>query len=680
MKGAYLLKKLKSIVVTILAMALCASLLTAAYAKNTSKNGKQPVLSADIQTLIDLGLLTGSDASGVTYEYTKSKPTRIQAFIIYLRLMNEDEKLEKYLWRDGDGNFDDQHGHSPFVKKGMAFAKAHPEYNWIGSNGRFNPMAHLTAREFAKVLLAALGYEYNKDFTWSTVEGFAEGLGLNVPEGAFTFEVLASMTVQALNMTVKGTTQKLIDRLDLDPATDTTKPTVTDVVLSAPYVAGPPAVSGTVTIYFSEDMNSDTLKNTANYAVDFDGSAVAYTSTQLSQLSSASAVPAADNKSVTLTIPGSALNGGTAAGTGITDITITNLKDIAGNNLDTTTTFVRKAASLTVTAAPAAVAADKLQVTFNNPMQTVDPSEFRLYKPDGVTPVTAGTGYTLDTTGKIVTITMGASLTADAKAAASDTAAVKLAIGTANTKDIFSNAVSGDVAVAVSAATPATVTILDKIAPAIAALETQDLDKDGYLDAVRLTFSENVKDSTVSASNFDVAGTSGEAFNPATAGDTADNHIIYITFTESATPDTDLTPTITYTQGTLEDTAGNKLASTGALTTADKAAPAVITALPVGTLTAGGTASSAALVLSEDLTAENRAVVLSAVQAHATVNDLVTTGDIAVTYVWMTNRLLTVSITENANGGTDPDTLILSAASADLLDAAGNTAAAQIIK
>lgn len=553
------MKRLKSIIIMILAVALCASLLTTASAKHNGKSGKKPVLSADIQTLIDLGLLVGSDDRGVTDEYAKSKPTRIQAFIIYLRLIKEAQKLEEYLWHDGDRNFDDHHGHSPYVKKGMAFAKAHPEYNWIGSNGRFNPMAHLTARQYAKVLLAALGYQDGADFTWDTVESVAEGLGLNVPKGAFTFETLASMTVRALSMYVKGTTQKLIDRLGFDPATDTT--------------------------------------------------------------------------------------------------------------------------SLTVTSAPAAVAVDKLQVVFSNPMKTVDPSEFRLYKPDGVTPVSAGSAYTLDATGRVVTITIAGSLTADAKASAADASPVKLAIGTAHTKDIFGNAVSGEVAVAVTAATPATVSVLDKIAPAVIALETQDLDKDGYLDAVRLIFNENVKDRTVSAPHFNVAGYGSEAFRPTTAGDTADNNVIFITFKESGTPDTGITPTITYTQGTLEDLAGNKLASIGALAAVDKAAPAVVTALPVGTLTAGGATPVAALALSEDLTAESRAAILTAVQAHSTVNDLVTTGDIAVTYIWTTNRLLTVSVTANANGGTNPDTITLSAASADLLDAAGNkTTAAQIIR
>jgi hypothetical protein len=574
------LKKIKSLLVFILIMALCASLVTVASAKrnNTKEDDgaeKAAALSADIQTLIDLGLLVGSDEQGVTDTYAKSKPTRIQAFIVYLRLIDELPLFEQFVWHEDDDNFDDHQGHSPFVQKGMAFAKANTKYNWIGSNGRFNPMAHLTAREYAKVLLAALDYEYNKDFSWKTVESFAEGLGLNVPEGAFTFEALATMTVKALNMYVKDSkTQTLMMRLGLNTTPDEAAPTVTDVVLSAPYVAGPPRVSGTVTVYFSEAITTDTIKNAANYAVDLDGSGTDYASEQLSQMKGSSAVPSADRKSVTLTIPDSALSGGVSAGAGVTDITISGLKDTTGNIMETKTYFVRTAAALTVTSTPAAVAVDKLQVTFSNPMKTIDATEFKLYRPDGVTLVAAGSQYTLDSTGKTVTITLGVSLTADAKASDSDTAAVKLAIGTANTKDIFGNAVSGDAAVSiVSTETPAKVTILDRTAPA------------------------------------------------------------------------------------------------------------VVTALPAGTLTAAGTGTIAALVLSEDLTETNRADILTAVQAHITVNAVGTPDDIVVSCDWTTNRLLTVSITHNDNDGMDPDSIVLTAVSADLYDAVGNKAAAsQIIK
>jgi hypothetical protein len=227
-----------------------------------------------------------------------------------------------------------------------------------------------------------------------------------------------------------------------------------------------------------------------------------------------------------------------------------------------------------------------------------------------------------------------------------------------------------------------TLTLQADGAPVITAKETQDLDKDGYLDAIKLTFSESIKDSTVNANNFDVAGYSYEVFYPGTAGDTAVNNVIYITFHESSAADTGATPTIAYTQGTLADLSGSRMATTGALATTDKAAPAVMTALPVGVLTAGGPVSSATLVLSEDITAANQETVLTAVRVNITITDNGTLGDLVKAEVWTTGKTLTLTITGNINGdGVNPDSISLSAASANLIDASGNIAAdAQVIK
>jgi hypothetical protein len=787
------MNKAKRIAVLFLVLALCMSLFTVASAKS-KKHGQEDeetepaVLSEDIQTLKELGLLVGTGKDGLSLEYTKSKPTRMQGFVIYLRLINQENDFEAFKYREGDDNFDDYHGQSEFVKKVMAYAKAHPELNWVGANGKFNPMAHLTAREYAKIMLAALGYTQNTDFTWKDVESFTEQLGIDVPEGAFTIEVLATMTVDTLYTKMKDDDQTLIEYLELDDEDDTT-PTVTDVVLITPYVSGPPSVSGRVTVYFSEAMNANTLTDLDNYSVDLDGSAAEYSVMLLSQMTGAAASVSGDKKSVTLTIPGSALAGGTEAGAGITNIVISGLTDIEGNTMDTVTTYVRRASALTV-ASSAAVDVNKLRVTFSNPMETVKPSEFVLYMSDGITPAFTGTSYTADATGKIITITLSGSLTADAKTVNTDGTTAKLVIGTANTADIFGNKVTGPVAVAdVSSATPATVTILDKIAPSavsinkgsadytievtftepvnavneatltaalqikslsgalqaatykfsgsggtinnfkkltatitdgtdskytvellgqgikdmggntvsafakttvtvqagsgpvITARETQDLDKDGYLDAIKLTFNKNIKDSTVNANNFDVAGYSYEVFYPNTAGDTTDNNVIYITFLESDTADTGARPMISYTQGTLADTEGNMLATTGAVAAADKAAPAVVNPLPAGVLTAGGTSSSATLVLSEGVTAANQESVLEAVQAHTSAYDLETEEDLVKTEIWTTGRTLKISLTANANGGVNPDYIVLSAAVANLIDAAGNTASnAKIIK
>lgn len=699
-EGAIVMNKIKKGLTFILVVALCASLLSVASAKTNKQDKKKDgqesqTLSADVQTLKTLGLLIGSGKDGLTYEYSRSKPTRAQAFVIYLRLIDDAPELEKFSYHDGDDNFDDHHGKSDYIKKVMAYAKAHPEYNWVGSNGRFNPIAHVTAKQYAKIMLTALNYKYGVDFLWENVESFAEGIGLNIPVGDFTFEKLATMTVQTLYTVKKDTSQNLIDYLasvnpefaekvallENDAPADTTKPVVTDVVLSAPYVAGPPAVSGKVTVYFSEAMKTETLTNLANYYADLDGAAAAYSSTQLSLMAGASAVPSADKKSVTLTIPGSALSGGNSAGAGVTNMTVSGLKDASGNTIEPVTQYVRQASALTVLSS-AAVDLNKLQVTFNNPIATIDSTEFKLYREDGTTLASVGTSAALDAAGKIVTVTLGGSLTASAKANPADMTRAKLAIGTEVTRDVFGNAVSGAVAVpVVSAANPATVTILDKIAPSVLSVETQDLDKDGYLDAVKVIFSESIKDSSVNAGNFNVAGYSSESFAPAMAGDAANDNIIYIAFSEASAPDTGMTPEISYTQGTLEDTAGNKMASTGAVATIDKAAPAVTGALPAGVLTAGSVASSAVLVLSEDITAFSRQAVLAAVQAHTTDIDLVTIGDISRSFVWTTNKMLTVAITGNANGSVNPDSIVLTAAAADLTDASGNTEiAAQIIK
>ena len=51
--------------------------------------------------------------------------------------------------------------------------------------------------------------------------------------------------------------------------------------------------------------------------------------------------------------------------------------------------------------------------------------------------------------------------------------------------------------------------LLAGVDPYIEALETVDLDSDGYIDAVRITFSVAIQDSSVTANDFDVVGVGG---------------------------------------------------------------------------------------------------------------------------------------------------------------------------
>jgi len=116
-------------------------------------------------------------------------------------------------------------------------------------------------------------------------------------------------------------------------------------------------------------------------------------------------------------------------------------------------------------------------------------------------------------------------------------------------------------------ATDAGTAATDTAAPVILSKETADLDNDGSIDAIHITFSEAIDDSTVTASDWDVAGVTGEAFSSTTNGDTADDADIYITFNDGVL-DTGATPDVTYTQGTLADAAANLLASDAAVVAA----------------------------------------------------------------------------------------------------------------
>ena len=82
-----------------------------------------------------------------------------------------------------------------------------------------------------------------------------------------------------------------------------------------------------------------------------------------------------------------------------------------------------------------------------------------------------------------------------------------------------------------------------------------------------------MKDSSVTPSDFDVQTVVGEGFD---TGATVDDDVIYITFTQGTTWNTGDTPTISYTQGTLTDLAGNLMGTSGATATTDKAVPVIM--------------------------------------------------------------------------------------------------------
>ena len=153
----------------------------------------------------------------------------------------------------------------------------------------------------------------------------------------------------------------------------------------------------------------------------------------------------------------------------------------------------------------------------------------------------------------------------------------------------------------------------------IVSAETCDLDGDGFVDAVKVTFSAAVDDSTVSAGDFDVSDVDGEAFSPDTNGDAADDDVIYITITDEVLG-TGATPTVTYTPGALQDTIGNPMTAICSLTSTDKSPP-VLMSVAQGE-DAGGS-PTVVFTFSEDLAVSEEDIADWAVSAGGTADLLV---------------------------------------------------------
>ena len=118
--------------------------------------------------------------------------------------------------------------------------------------------------------------------------------------------------------------------------------------------------------------------------------------------------------------------------------------------------------------------------------------------------------------------------------------------------------------------------VVDNTPPLINQREALDLNGNGFLDTIRITLNKAVRDSSVSAANFSVSGASGLTFTTTTNGDTANNTVIYLSFTDGVLAG-GASPVVGYVRpgaGGAADLAGNLLQSTSG-TTVDKALPII---------------------------------------------------------------------------------------------------------
>ncbi len=199
----------KKILALLLAFALVFSTITVAFAEEPATIGN------DANALKTINVLKGDTSAGVTPEYLAKKTTRMQAAIMFLRLKGLEEEAMAFT---GTGNFADA---GTMVwnegKAIMAYLKANPQLGWIGADGgKFIPFDTITAQQYYKVLLEALGYKQTTaevvgDFGWDDVIPFAASKGLvKVAEVTkFTNNDLAVATVECLKTEVRGTEKTL---------------------------------------------------------------------------------------------------------------------------------------------------------------------------------------------------------------------------------------------------------------------------------------------------------------------------------------------------------------------------------------------------------------------------------------------------------------------------------------
>ena len=195
----------------------------------------------------------------------------------------------------------------------------------------------------------------------------------------------------------------------------------------------------------------------------------------------------------------------------------------------------------------------------------------------------AGIGFDTATTANDTKVVV----TLPAAIGIAETGAVKLA-GASLVEDLAGNANKQVLPVSVTAAIP--------VSPTIVRSETVDLNDNGFIDAVHIVFSTNMKDTTIGAgaNGFAVVGATGLAFSSTTDSDTANDNDIFITFTDNVLS-TSATPNVSYSgAGGVTDMSSNTLGAQAATAALDKTGPAIVSAKTIS-------ATSVQITLSENV-------------------------------------------------------------------------------
>lgn len=252
------MKNLKKLLAVIVSICVLATFAVPAFAETKT----------DAQIVTDLGMVQGT-TGGVTADYLATTPARYQAAIMFLRLKGLEDEATAFVPTE---NFDDLQGLNETNKAIVGYLKANPDLGFEGIGGnKFAPLKTITAKEYYKVLLTALGYKEGTDFTWANVFQFAASKGLYalVDNTKFTVNDLAIGTVEALKATVKGGTDTLLAALVEAGAVTSEKAVATGFYTATPkaltVVSATADTLKTAKIVFNKELDKDTIKK-ANFS------------------------------------------------------------------------------------------------------------------------------------------------------------------------------------------------------------------------------------------------------------------------------------------------------------------------------------------------------------------------------------------------------------------------------
>ena len=364
------MKNLKKLLAVIVAICVLATFTVPAFAAETT------AAKTDAEIATELGVILG-EGGGVTADYLATQPTRLQGAIMFLRLKGLEGAAKAFT---GTDNFEDVSVVNDTNKAILAYLKANPDLGFQGvGDNKFAPLKEMTAKEYYKILLVALGYEENTDFTWANVLSFAAGKGLSalIDNEKFTVNDLCIGTVEALKATVKGGTDTLITKLVEGNSISAEKATASGLYTAKPVVVSVASVSANnlkqVVVVFNGAVDKDSAENKENYSID----GITFESASLAD----------DGKTVTLSLDKSSETATSAVFQNQKEykITVDGVKDSAGKAVLKADKFAFTAVDTTVPTVKEVIAlgTKALKVVFTEPVKGSTAATTAAYKIDG---------------------------------------------------------------------------------------------------------------------------------------------------------------------------------------------------------------------------------------------------------------------------------------------------------